>query len=224
MIPLYDDQPTRRPPVATVTVIVLNVLVFVLWQLPNGLHRTVALAGFIPAELTYHEPGAIRHLFLAMFTHGGWMHLIGNMWFLWIFGKKIEDICGHFRFVFFYLLCGAAATLAYTLGNTESTIPLVGASGAISGVLGAYLLKFPGALMRTLVPIYIFIRIIDIPAYLFLLFWIGMQLYLQVIAPTGTGGVAYMAHIGGFVAGLVLILLFQQRHPPPLPRYREDEW
>jgi len=225
MIPLYDDQPTRRPPIATVAIILLNVAVFVLWQLPSGLNRTVLQAGFVPEALTEHEPGAMTHLITSMFMHGGWMHLLGNMWFLWIFGKNVEDVCGHIRFVCFYVLSGAGATLLYAMFSPDSEVPLVGASGAISGVLGAYLLKFPKATVRTLV-FFGFTTIINIPAFLFLLIWIGMQLYLQTASHAShqTGGVAYMAHIGGFVAGCILIFIFQGSEPPPPPRYREDEW
>jgi len=225
MIPLYDDQPTERQPILTIVIIAANVLVYALWQVPNRLAVTVATEGFIPAEFTHHEPGAVRHLLLSMFMHGGLMHLIGNMWFLWIFGKKVEDVCGHFRFLCFYILCGAVATIAYAVANPDSSIPLVGASGAISGVLGAYLLKSPGASIRSIIPMGIFTRILDIPAYLFLIFWVGMQIYLQTTARLSeqAGGVAYMAHIGGFVAGVILILIFQEGGQQREVRYG-DNW
>ncbi len=227
MIPLYDDQPARRPPIITIALIALNVLVFIGWQKASGsggVDRTVLLAGFVPEDLARHQPGAMTHLFTSMFMHGGWMHLIGNMWFLWIFGNNVEDVCGHFRFLCFYILCGAAATLLYTMASPHSEIPLVGASGAISGVLGAYLLKYPRAMVRSLVPLGIFTRIIDIPAFVFLLIWIGMQLYMHAASRYGgeTGGVAYMAHIGGFIAGIVLVWIFQDEAPKRQPR--GDMW
>jgi membrane associated rhomboid family serine protease len=147
-----------------------------------------------------------------MFMHGGLMHLVGNMWFMWIFGDNVENATGHIRFVAFYILTGVAATLGYTYFNPESEIPLVGASGAISGVLGGYLVKHPTAPIRTLIPLGLFTRIVDIPAFVFLFVWIGMQILSQLMRDEsrGGGGVAYMAHIGGFVAGVILIFLFQR--------------
>ena len=214
MIPLRDDQPTSRFPIITLLLIALNTYVFIHWQLHVGLDESVALAGFLPVELTSHAPGGWTHLFTGMFMHGGWMHLIGNMWFLWIFGNNIEDNCGPFRYLIFYLLCGIAATLAFTAFAPHSSVPLVGASGAISGVLGAYLLHHPRARVLTLIPIWFFFRIIEIPAWFFLLFWIGLQILSEYLASTmhgvETSGVAYMAHIGGFVAGMGLIVFFEQ--------------
>jgi membrane associated rhomboid family serine protease len=224
MFPLYDDQPTRRTPYATIAIILLNVLVFVFWQSGAGVDRTVIQAGFIPEEFTEHEPGAMTHVFTSMFMHAGWWHLLGNMWFLWIFGKNIEDVCGHFRFVCFYLLRGAAATFLYTVGSPHSDIPLVGASGAISGVLGAFLLKFPKAKIRT-VSLVVFIRILDLPAYVFLLIWIGFQAYQHAASRSAgeTSGVAYLAHIGGFIAGIALIFIFQDSQPAPRQE-PDDAW
>lgn len=208
MIPISDDQPHQRFPVVTLIIIVLNVLVFAGWQLQVGLPASVDQAAFIPADLTeYSGTGAIPTLFTAMFMHGGWMHLIGNMWFLWIFGNNIEDACGHGRFIVFYLLTGVLATLAHVAADPASTVPLVGASGAVSGVLGAYLVKHPRAQVRTLIPLGIFTRLVDVPAFLFLLIWIGLQIFWQVSKQQG--GVAYLAHIGGFIAGVVLIFLLQ---------------
>jgi membrane associated rhomboid family serine protease len=165
-------------------------------------------------ELSEHVPGGWTHLFTAMFMHGGWMHLIGNMWFLWVFGRAIEDDCGTIRYLMFYLLCGVAATLAFTVLAPHSEVPLVGASGAISGVLGAYLLHYPRARVLTLVPIWFFIRLIELPAWLFLLVWIGFQVLSQFIATSHhgveTSGVAYAAHIGGFIAGMGLIVFFER--------------
>ena len=213
MIPLRDDQPRATFPFATILIIAINAAVFFFWQLQIGLDKSVSLAGFVPLELTTHQSGGSTHLITSMFMHAGWMHIIGNMWFLWIFGSNVEDDCGHFRFLSFYLLCGATATLAYTYFSPDSRIPLVGASGAISGVLGAYLLHHPQARILTLMPFGVFTRLMEIPAWVFLLIWIGMQIFYQALAVQAHGqhgGVAYAAHIGGFVAGLGLIYFFEK--------------
>lgn len=210
MIPLYDHNPTHRFPVLTVLLIAANVAVYFFWQSAVGLEESVALAAFVPAELT-HGGGGYRNLFTSMFMHGGIMHLVGNMWFLWIFGDNIENECGPFRFILFYLLCGVAATLAHTWSDPDSTVPLVGASGAISGVLGAYLVEHPKAAVRTLIPMGIFTRIVDVPAFMFLFIWIGMQVLSQTMMSSAQGGgVAYLAHIAGFVAGVGLIFVFRR--------------
>jgi membrane associated rhomboid family serine protease len=211
MIPLYDHNPTHRPPVLTIALIILNVVVYFGWQSTIGLQQSVALAGFVPAELTTHVPGAPTHILTSMFMHGGFMHLLGNMWFLWIFGDNVENATGHVRFLVFYLLTGALATLAYTWWQPLSDVPLVGASGAISGVLGGYLVKHPSVPIRTLIPLGIFTRIIDLPAFVFLFIWIGMQILSQAARDEshGGGGVAYMAHIAGFIAGVILIFIFE---------------
>ena len=211
MIPLYDHNPRHRPPVLTIAIIVLNVLVYFGWQMRVGLEQSVAMGAFIPAEFTAHIPGATTHMLIAMFMHGGFMHLIGNMWFLWIFGDNVENATGHIRFLSFYLLTGVLATLAYTYFQPGSEVPLVGASGAISGVLGGYLVKHPTVPIRTLIPLGIFTRIIDLPAFVFLFIWIGMQILSQAARDEsrGGGGVAYMAHIAGFIAGVVLIFIFE---------------
>ena len=229
MIPLYDDQPTRSFPGITILLIVVNILVFAWWQLSVGVQQSVELAALVPAAVTTRVPGSDFHLLYSMFMHGSWLHLIGNMWFLWIFGNNIEDITGHFRYILFFLLCGLAAAGAHILAQPMSTVPLVGASGAVSGVLGAYLLKHPHARVRTVLPLYVFVRVFDIPAFLFLLIWIGMQVLSQVASRAhGGGGVAYLAHIGGFVAGMILIPLFQSRRrpfesPATWARYKRDE-
>ena len=214
MIPLRDDQETRAFPLVTFMLIALNAYVFIAWQLRVGVQESIDLAGFLPIELTSHVRGGWVHLFMAMFMHGGWMHLIGNMWFLWIFGSGVEDNCGHFRYLIFYLLCGIVATLAFTVIAPHSEVPLVGASGAISGVLGAYLLHHPNARVLTFIPIWLFFRIVEIPAWFFLLFWIGLQIVSELIASGAHGvessGVAYAAHIGGFFAGMILIVFFEK--------------
>jgi membrane associated rhomboid family serine protease len=214
MIPLRDDQPTRTFPFVTLLLIAVNAYVFIAWQLRIGVEESVDLAGFLPLEFTSRVAGGWVHVFTAMFMHGGWMHLIGNMWFLWIFGSNVEDNCGPFRYLLFYLLCGVAATLSFTALAPRSEIPLVGASGAISGVLGAYLLQHPNARVVTLIPIFVFYRIIVVRAWLFLLVWIGLQVLSQLVAVRARGvessGVAYAAHIGGFLAGMGLIVFFER--------------
>lgn len=223
MIPLYDDNPTHRLPVVTVMIIAVNVAVYFLWQSRIGLEESVALAAFVPAEFTESaRPAPWRDLFTSMFMHGGFMHLLGNMWFLWIFGDNVENECGPVRFILFYLLCGAAATWGHVWSDPTSVVPLVGASGAISGVLGAYLIQHPRVPVRTLIPLGIFSRIVDIPAYIFLFIWIGMQVVSQAMISSRTGGgVAYLAHIAGFVAGAVLIFVFRGGRAEP---EREKKW
>jgi membrane associated rhomboid family serine protease len=217
MIPLHDDNPTRHIPVVTIGLITLNVLVF-LYELSlpgkEAINAFFASYALTPANLT-GSPRLPDYATVAtsMFLHGGWMHLIGNMWFLWIFGNNIEDSVGRAKFVFFYLLCGAAAAGAQIAINPSSTTPMVGASGAVSGVLGAYLLLFPSARVLVLIPIWIFWRIFYVPAWLMLVIWFGLQLLsgLAVLGVNLTGGIAFWAHIGGFVAGMVLILPFKKR-------------
>ncbi len=213
MIPLADDNPVHRFPLVTVLLITANLAVYFLWQTRIGLEQSVALAAFVPAEFQRGAPGAWSALFTSLFMHGGLMHLIGNLWFLWIFGDNIENECGRLRFVQFYLLCGVIATLAHTWQDPRSAVPLVGASGAISGVLGAYLVEHPRAPIRTLIPLGLFTRIIDVPAFVFLFLWMGMQVFSQamIAGRTGGGGVAYLAHIAGFAAGAALIFVFRQR-------------
>jgi len=209
MLPLHDDLQARRFPFATLLVIAANVAVFVQWQLRIGINRSVAIGGLVPAMFVNSpwQPG-VAHMVSSMFMHAGWMHLLGNMWFLWVFGRNIEDCMGFLRFMLFYLLCGIAADYVYVYFSSSSEIPLVGASGAISGVLGAYLLLHPDASITTLTPYFYCIRL---PAWFFLIVWIGMEILYQ-IGSSGRhsgGGVAYLAHIGGFLAGLILIFFFK---------------
>ena len=212
MIPLSDDTRPRCFAFVTLGLIVANFYVFFGWQARIGMEQSVMLAGFFPVELTHHIHGGVLHLFTAMFMHGSVMHLLGNMWFLWIFGATVENDIGPLRYLAFYLLTGAIATLAHTVSDPLSHIPLVGASGAISGVLGAYLVKHSAANIRTLIPLGFFTRIVDIPAFVFLFIWVGMQI-LSEAATRGHqgGGVAYLAHIGGFLAGAVCIFFFQAK-------------
>ncbi|SRR5581483_6827919 len=216
MLPLYDDQPTKRFPGLTILLIALNVWIFVSWQLRVGIDRSVMLAALVPAEITHGASldYSIAHMLASMFMHGSWMHLIGNMWFMWIFGNNIEDATGHFRFIIFYLICGFAADAAFIAFSPNSNVPMIGASGAVSGVLGAYLVLHPQARVTTLIPLGIFTRLIELPAFLFLLLWIALQVLSQLASQVPErhqgGGVAYLAHIGGFLAGLILIFFFQK--------------
>ena len=222
MIPLHDDNPTTITPLLTVAFIVACVLVF-LWQLSlgaRGFEAAVFRLGVIPATLLGDKtlppelalvPPTLT-VFTSMFLHGGWMHLIGNMLYLWIFGNNIEDAMGHVRFVIFYLLCGVAAVFAQALPDANSTIPMIGASGAISGVLGAYLLLYPRAHVLVLIPLGFYLRTMRLPAMVVLGFWFVLQLISSALADPGQGGVAFGAHIGGFIAGMVLLPLFKHRN------------
>ena len=215
MLPLYDDQPTKRFPFATILLILANLGVFVGWQLKVGIPESVEIGAMVPAEFTHSpSPDSVAHMMASMFMHAGWMHILGNMWFLWIFGNNVEDAMGAGRFVFFYLLCGVIADLAHIGFSPDSVTPMIGASGAVSGVLGAYLVLHPKASISTLVPIFFFIRIVRVPAFLFLLIWIGLQILAQTLSNSGAHkeqeSVAYLAHIGGFFSGLALIFFFKK--------------
>jgi membrane associated rhomboid family serine protease len=205
MFPLKDTQPSYTRPVVTITLIVINVLVFLFeFSLgPRALNILVQYYGLVPDQFR------LSTVLTSMFLHGGWMHVLGNMWFLWIFGDNVEDLLGHWKFLLFYLLCGVAAALGQVLSNPYSTAPMVGASGAIAGVMGAYLIKFPRARVLTLVFILFFITTIEIPAPIMLAYWFVIQLFsgLGSIARTHLtdGGVAFFAHVGGFIAGMVLV-------------------
>jgi membrane associated rhomboid family serine protease len=226
LIPLKDDNPTRITPFVTVVLILINVAVFV-WEMtlpPEALKSVVRTMGVTPYSLT-HLPSDAHgllngglSLFTAMFLHGSIPHAAFNMLYLWIFGNNIEDRLGHFRFVLFYLLCGTAAALAQSLANTHSEVPMIGASGAIAGVLGAYLVLFPRAHVLVLVPLGFFTQLMRLPALWVLGFWFVLQLFQGGLMARGEeGGVAYLAHIGGFVAGLVLIFALGGRSPGPAP-------
>ena len=210
MIPLRDDQPTRSFPIVTLLIIAVNAVVFIGWQRSIGIEQSVDRAGFLPIELTSHVAGGWTHVFTSMFMHGGWMHLIGNMWFLWIFGNNIEDNCGPIRYLLFYLLCGIAAIFAQALSTPDSPYPIIGASGAISGVLGAYLLLFPRARVLTLVLLPFFFTTLRMPAMLLLLLWFAVQLISDLAVPDGSASVAFRAHIGGFLTGMLLVPFFKR--------------
>lgn len=220
MIPLHDNNPTDIFPYLTITFIVACVLVF-FWQLSLGSagREAIYALGVIPASLLqgkslppdlYLIPAKLT-LLTSMFLHGGWMHLIGNMLYLWIFGNNVEDAMGHTRFIIFYVICGFAAALAQALPDPASVTPMIGASGAISGVLGAYLLLHPRARVLVVIPIGIFIHTTRLPAVAVLGFWFVLQLINSLLTDGGGGGVAWGAHIGGFVAGVALIPFFKYR-------------
>jgi membrane associated rhomboid family serine protease len=218
VIPLKNDLPVRRTPVLTVALISANVAVF-LWQVSIGLPLSVKVGGAIPYEiLTLRDVPPLDlvappfTILTSMFLHGGWLHLGGNMLFLWIFGHNVEDEMGRGRFVLFYFASGIAAAMsqviAASLGGDSSAllIPMVGASGAIAGVLAAYMVLFPRSRVLTLVPIFIFIRLVYLPAAFFIGLWFAIQL-LSTFLGGGGGGVAFAAHVGGFVAGYLLVKL-----------------
>ena len=218
MLPLKDNIPTARFPIVTVLLIAANAVVFI-YELSLGSHQQNIFFmqyGMTPFEITHGVSLISRSfpvfltIFTSMFVHGGWLHIGGNMLFLWIFGNNVEDSMGRGRFLVFYLICGLAASAAQIAVIPDSTIPNIGASGAIAGVLGAYLLLFPRAKVLTLVFLGIFFTFIELPAVIVLVFWIVLQLISGTFGYGGinTGGVAYFAHIGGFAAGLLTIKLF----------------
>ena len=216
-LPLYDDNPTARDPVITYLLIGLCVGAF-LWQLGQDEGAVLYSYGMIPARLfgLWHPRGyqvvpAWTTLVTSMFLHGGWFHLIGNMMFLWIFGNNIEDVLGRLRFLLFYLCCGVVAALTQAISSYGSHVPMVGASGAIAGVLGAYLLLYPKANVYVFVWIVIFFRRVTIPAWILLGLWFAIQLFSGLDRVPGTPGVAFWAHVGGFVSGAILITLFRPR-------------
>jgi membrane associated rhomboid family serine protease len=216
MFPLRDVIPSRTTPYITVTLIVLNAMA---WLYELALPRDVLpvflqIYGVVPGD--FSPPTLIS----SMFLHGSWMHVIGNMWWLWIFGDNVEDRLGHGRFVVFYLLCGITAALGQLMMDPYSTLPTIGASGAIAGVMGAYFVLYPHSRVLTLIPIFFFIEIIELPAILLLGFWFVMQLFsagaVAVTANSGGGGVAFMAHVAGFVMGMLAVFVMRKRERPDL--------
>ena len=221
MIPLRDDNPVSITPLVSWALIAACVLVF-LWQVSLGARAAqvvVYALGVVPAVLFGHAslPQEIAlvppaaSVFTSMFLHGGWMHLIGNMLYLWIFGNNVEDAMGHIRFIIFYLLCGIAAAMAQSVPNPQSTIPMIGASGAISGVLGAYLLLYPHARVLVAIPFGFIIHTMRIRAVWVLGMWFVLQIFNSLVTASDQGGVAWGAHIGGFVAGMLLIPFFKDK-------------
>src|ERR1044071_569908 len=221
MIPLRDVIPSRTTPYITVTIIVLNAMawLFEITLPENVLRQFLTIYGVVPAYFAWPT------LITSMFLHGSWSHVIGNMWYLWIFGDNVEDRVGHGRFIVFYLLCGIVAALGQVVVDPNSTLPTIGASGAIAGVMGAYFVLYPHSRVLTLIP-WIFIQIVELPAIVLLGFWFVMQLFsagtLAVTANThGGGGVAFAAHVAGFVAGVGGVFVFRKRDLDPWERQRD---
>ena len=213
MIPLRDVIPSRTVPFLTVTIIILNGLA---WFYELGLPREdlpVFLQQFGVVPAFFAPPTLIS----SMFLHGSWSHVLGNMWYLWIFGDNVEDRMGHFRFLVFYLLCGIVAAFGQILIDPTSTLPTIGASGAIAGVMGAYFVLYPQSRVLTLIPLIVFWEIVELPAIFLLGFWFLMQLFsagaIAATANSQAGGVAFMAHVAGFVTGLVGVFIFRKRTP-----------
>jgi membrane associated rhomboid family serine protease len=209
MIPLRDTIPSLRVPICNYVIIAVNVLAFMYEvSLGGAAEDFVRTHGLVPSEFSFED------LLTSMFLHGSWAHLLGNMLYLYIFGDNVEDRLGHARYVAFYLLCGMAAGIGQALTNPGSELPMVGASGAIAGVSGAYLLFFPRSRIVTLVPIFLFIQVVELPAVFFLVVWFGLQIVLGMSALSrdqAVGGVAFWAHVGGFVAGMALGPLMRER-------------
>lgn len=220
MIPLRDTVPSDRFPAVTVTLICLNALVF-LTEInlgPHNLERVFQLWGIVPLRFTHPRLSANYFTLLtSMFLHGGWIHIVGNMWSLWIFGDNVEDRMGRVGFLSFYLLSGLMAGSGHILTNPGSPVPTVGASGAIAGVMGAYLLLFPHARVATLVPIFFFIQIVHLPAIFFLGFWFLTQIFSGAISlatsALNSSGVAWWAHVGGFVVGVLWAFILRRCQP-----------
>jgi membrane associated rhomboid family serine protease len=245
MLPYHDENQTRRPAYITAIVIALNVAAWLLVQ-GAGTERPLAASvcnlGLIPGELTgMLPPGAsfpmggdlvcithpgrqVGNVFTSMFLHGSWLHLLGNMWFLWLFGNNIEDSMTRPRFIVFYLVCGLSAAMLQVVTAPRSIVPMVGASGAISGVMGAYLVLYPRVRVFTLVPLGLFVTSIALPAWVMLLYWGVLQLaggFTRIGGEQG-GGVAFWAHVGGFAAGAILIKLFERRDR--VDDHRAEQW
>jgi membrane associated rhomboid family serine protease len=251
-IPLKDYNPTRRLPVVTLLLILLNFSVFIYQSYlseayrqkpllssdlqplawPSSLEYFVINDGLIPREIRglrnveipvgtdrwgntvifQRRVPPLLSLLFAIFMHGSWLHLLGNMLFLWIFGNNVEDRLGPLKFILFYILCGVGASLAHVLFNLDSLTPVIGASGAVSGVMGAYLLLFPTARIRTLIFVFILVTTMDIPAAVFLVIWFVIQFFYA----GGGASIAWLAHVGGFIAGMILLKVFLARKQPPL--------
>ncbi|MDQ2946052.1 MAG: rhomboid family intramembrane serine protease [Acidobacteriota bacterium] len=224
MIPLRSSERTYSAATVTLVLILVNVLIFIFevtipnepsYENPGGLslNQVILSYGIVPDRFHFST------LITSMFLHGGFLHVAGNMWFLWVFGKGIEDLLGHARFLIFYLACGLVAGLGHVLANPYSPVPTIGASGAIAGVMGAYLIKFPHARIVTLVPIVFFITTLDLPAAFLLLYWFAIQFFSGVgsvgYSQVSKGDVAWFAHVAGFVAGMLFVLMIPARQ-----RYR----
>jgi membrane associated rhomboid family serine protease len=244
MFPYRDENETQRTAIVTMAIIGLNVLVWLVVQGAGAalpLARSVCELGLIPGELTGSIPVGTRfpmgpglvcstdpgrqvsHLLTSMFLHGSWMHLLGNMWFLWLFGNNVEDSMGRLRFVVFYLVSGLAAALGQVVTNPSSAVPMVGASGAISGVMGGYLVLYPRVRVFTLITLGFFLTSVALPAWVMLGYWFLIQFVSGLAALSSeVGGVAFWAHVGGFVAGVVLVKLFAR--PELIAAHQAHQW
>ena len=244
MFPYRDENQTQRAAIVTWAIIALNIVTWIFVQgagATKPLVQSICELGLIPGELTGTLPPGTRvtlgeglvcatdtgrqisHLFTSMFMHGSWLHMLGNMWFMWIFGNNVEDSMGRLRFIVFYLVCGLAAAFGQVVTSPSSAIPMVGASGSISGVMGGYLLLYPKVRVFAIVPIGFFITSIALPAWAMLGYWFLIQFASGIFSFGGdVGGVAFWAHIGGFVAGVVLVKLFVR--PDYLAAHRSHHW
>ncbi len=220
MIPIRDRNPSGTFPYVTIGIIIINVLIFLYeLSLGSGLGEFIMKFGVVPLKVSYYSQASdltVTNTFLpfisSIFLHGGFIHLIGNMWFLWIFGDNIEDKLGHFKFIAFYFLCGIIASSVHVFFNSQSNVPCIGASGAIAGVLGAYMVTFPRARVVTIVPIFVFIQIMELPAIVVLGFWFVIQFFngaASITASASGAGVAWWAHIGGFAAGVIILYIIR---------------
>lgn len=222
MFPLRDNIPAKHFPAVNLWLIIINIFCF-LYEIKLGpnLQSFISIYGFIPARFIDYQAenglsfSAFLPVFSSMFLHGNFIHLISNMWMLWIFGDNVEDWMGHGRYLFFYLLCGIAAVFFQTISSPASISPMIGASGAISGVIGAYFLLYPRAKILTFIPILFFFYLVDVPAFIFIGLWFLVQFiqgtfHLLAFGEMAKGGVAWWAHIGGFTAGFLLIKLFKK--------------
>jgi len=215
MFPLKDDVPSYSQPVVNISLIIVNVLVFIYELNVPNFRAFIYNNAFIPEMLfKYHDIfHSLIRIFFSMFLHGGFLHILGNMWFLWIFGDNVEDELGHTNYLLFYLAGGFVAAFVQGIAAPFSTIPMIGASGAISAVVGAYFVLFPHAKILSLVPIFIFITFLWIPAWLFIVFWFFIQYFNGILSISShyMGGVAWFAHIGGFVFGFLLIKFMKNK-------------
>ena len=234
MFPIQDSVPSRSVPVVTRALVLINVIVFFFeLMLPHGsVEQLFYLFGLVPARFTHPDWAAavgfpidsFWPILTHQFLHGGWLHILSNMWMLWIFGDNVEDRMGPVRFGIFYLICGCVAGLTHLLTNPDSTVPSVGASGALAGVLGAYVLFFPTSRLIVMFPIFFFPFFFEVPAVLYLGLWFFTQLYagtLALVGPGQVGGIAWWAHIGGFVSGMLLCWFFVRR---PRRSLQSDEY